>query len=81
MEIEWAPNYVIYQGNIIYVSLKQPTYAIYMLSAGKKDRRLVLYKSTYLRNLRYGNKNGYTWEDINKNYPYPKPTTPKNTYN
>ena len=78
--IKW-PNYVIYEGNVIYASLKEPNYAIYMLPAGQMNRRLVLSRTTYLNHLRYGNKNDYTWEGINKSYPHPKPTTPKNTYN
>ena len=63
--IKW-PNYVIYEGNVIYASLKEPNYAIYMLPAGQMNRRLVLSRTTYLNHLRYGNKNDYTWEGINK---------------
>ena len=81
--VKW-PNYVIHEGNVIYASLKDPNHAVYLLPSGQMNRRLVLSRTTYLNHLRYGNKNDYTWEGINKGYPHTpiSPASPaKNTYN
>ena len=77
--VKW-PNYVIHEGNVIYASLKDPHYAVYLLPSGQMNRRLVLSRTTYLNHLRYGNKNDHTWEGINKGYPHTPISPAKNTY-